>query len=73
MTIIKMTADEHRLCEEAMRGQKGAVLIDVLTDKMLLQDASTPDEALKRAGIGEVVKFLRSLHNGTDNFIQKKP
>lgn len=73
MTIIKMTETEHQLCQDAMRGDKGAVLIDVLTDKMLLKGGTGTEDALKKAGMGEIIKFLRDLHNGTGNFMKNKP
>ena len=69
MTVIKMTAAEHQLCEDAMRGEKGTVLIDVLTDQMLLKDGA--GDALEKQGMGKVIKFLRDLHNGTGNFLTK--
>ena len=52
-----------------MRGEKGTVLIDVLTDQMLLKDGA--GDALEKQGMGKVIKFLRDLHNGTGNFLTK--
>jgi hypothetical protein len=67
MTVIKMSDTEHKLCSDAMKGDKGAVLIDVLTDQMLLKDGA--GDALEKQGMGKVIKFLRDLHNGSNNFL----
>lgn len=72
MTIIKMTKAEHDLCEQAMKGEKGEALIDVLTDHLLLKEDASPSAAHEKVGVGKVIKFLRDLNRGTGNFLQTK-
>ncbi len=56
-----MNADVQAKARQAVIGENGQALIDVITDQMLLRDSDTMEEAQAKAGIGEVVKFLRFL------------
>jgi hypothetical protein len=67
--IINMTRSELELCENALNGQKGEMLLDIITDQIVLSDTLSTEE---KAGAGRVLKFLRSVHNGTANLIEKK-
>tara|TARA_B100001142_G_scaffold280201_1_gene291291 strand:+ start:277 stop:537 length:261 start_codon:yes stop_codon:yes gene_type:complete len=46
---------------QAVLGESGEALIDIITDNFLLRDSNTPDQAQAKAGIGEIVKFMRLL------------
>lgn len=66
---IKMTSVEAGLCKTAMGGEPGEVLLDVITDQIVLSDSLSAEE---KAGAGRVLKFLRSLHNDSGNLIERK-
>lgn len=69
ITTFKMTAVQEGLCKGAMGGEPGEVLIDVITDQIVLSDQLSAEES---KGAGMVLKFLRSLHNDTDNLVRTK-
>lgn len=66
MIQFKMTGVQSELCKTAMNGEAGEVLLDVVTDQIVLSDALTAEQ---KEGAGIVLKFLRDLHSDSDNFI----
>jgi hypothetical protein len=72
MTTVRMTKIQEGLAKQAMLGDKGEVLLDLITDQIVLAD-DMPDS--HKAGAGIVLKFLRSLYNDSDHLIPapKKP
>jgi hypothetical protein len=71
---IGMTNIEHKLCEQALAGNSGEMLIELIIDKYLLQTTGPDKElAMQKVGIGRVIKFMRSVREGSDNIIISKP
>ena len=58
-----MDADEQAKARQAVMGENGKALIDIITDQFLLRDSETPDQAQAKAGMGEIVKFMRHLRD----------
>ena len=58
-----MEADVQAKARQAVSGENGKALLDVITDQFLLRDSETMEDAQAKSGIGEVVKFLRSLRD----------
>ena len=58
-----MDADVQAKARQAVSGENGKALLDVITDQFLLRDSETMEDAQAKSGIGEVVKFLRSLRD----------
>jgi len=58
---IKMSADDRAKARQAVLGENGQALIDIITDGFLLRDSETLEEAQAKSGVGEVVKFMRAL------------
>ncbi len=56
-----MEADVQAKARQAVSGENGEALLNVITDQFLLRDSETLEDAQAKSGIGEVVKFLRSL------------
>lgn len=69
MITIKMTPDQSDRLTRFMSGEFGAELIGVITDNIVLNDSSTPEA---RAGAGDVLKFLRSLHQNENLHVTKR-
>lgn len=68
---IRMSAIEEGLAKRAMSGDQGEVIIDLITDQIVLADDMKDEH---KAGAGAVLKFLRSLHNDSDHLIKiQKP
>lgn len=56
-----MSADDRAKARQAVLGENGQALIDIITDGFLLRDSETLEEAQAKSGVGEVVKFMRAL------------
>ena len=67
MIAITMTEVEQSLCVQALSGDQGEVLCDLITDQIVLSDHLG---AAEKAGAGIVLKFLRSMKDGK-NLITK--
>jgi hypothetical protein len=70
MITIRMTKVEEGLCKQAMLGDKGEVLLDIISDHIVLADDISDQH---KAGAGIVLKFLRSLRNDTNLIEATKP
>lgn len=71
MIQFRLTKEDSDLLTAHMATHGGGKLIDIITDNILLNTALGPKE---RAGVGEVVKFMRSLANDSENLVEtKKP
>ncbi len=70
MITFKMTEVQADLCKGALNGDQGEVLLDIVTDQIVLSDLLTAEQ---KEGAGIVLKFMRSLHMDTDNLIKPKP
>ena len=63
---IKMSADDRAKARQAVLGENGQALIDIITDGLLLRDSDTLEEAQAKSGVGEVVKFMRALREDSN-------
>jgi len=63
---IKMSADDRAKARQAVLGENGQALIDIITDGFLLRDSETLEEAQAKSGVGEVVKFMRALREDSN-------
>jgi len=63
---IKMSADDRAKARQAVLGENGQALSDIITDGFLLRDSETLEEAQAKSGVGEVVKFMRALREDSN-------
>lgn len=61
-----MSADDRAKARQAVLGENGQALIDIITDGFLLRDSETLEEAQAKSGVGEVVKFMRALREDSN-------
>tara|TARA_R110000823_G_scaffold309584_1_gene433911 strand:+ start:296 stop:511 length:216 start_codon:yes stop_codon:yes gene_type:complete len=66
MISFQLTPVQLTLCKQALANDQGEVLCDIVTDQIVLSEQLSAEEA---KGAGSVLKFLRSLHNDTDNLV----
>jgi hypothetical protein len=69
MISVTMTEVEQSLCSQALSGDQGEVLCDLITDQIVLDDKLSADH---KAGAGIVLKFLRALKDDK-NLIKTEP
>lgn len=69
MIIFKLPAKKHALVVSALEGAKGRALLDAITDNIVLNSELSAEA---RTGAGEVLKFLRSCANDSDNIIHSQ-
>ena len=66
---VTMTDIEATLAKQALSGEQGEVLCDLITDHFVL---GTPLTAEQKEGAGMVLKFLRSLKDERNLVTQPK-
>lgn len=70
MKPIAMTDVQHKLAEQAVAGESGLALIDLITDHFVCGGEAKSEDALERSGAARVLLFMRDLRNGTGTFIK---